>query len=183
MKPLPQVLLVIACVIVFSGACGCTSTPSQTAADGAGIQEITRPIPDTKTDLGTALEELDVLAGEGMENITGMEIAMLSGTAVNETANASTWILGVRQDGAEYLLVYSRGSWSKMKWSGSLPDGTVSLDEIVMPADLYRLHAATIELLGQDTDLLLENGTYTIRSHSDRPEAVTFDAQTGEALK
>ncbi|MDK2973756.1 MAG: hypothetical protein PWP08_127 [Methanofollis sp.] len=179
MKPLLPVLLAICCILAFSGVCGCTSTP---ARHSAGIQEITRPVGDTRTDLGTALEELDVLAGEGMANVTGMEVVMVSGTAANPTANASTWVLGVRQDGAPHLLVYARGSWSRLGWNGSLPDDAVSFDEIVMPGDLYRRHAATIEGLGQETDLLLENGTYVVRSHGDRPDAVTFDARTGERI-
>jgi len=182
MKPIPPLILAICCIFAFSVVCGCTSAPSQPSGEGAGIQDITHPVLETKTDLETALEELDMLAGEGLENVTGMEVVMVSGTAVTETASAGTWVLGVRQENATSLLVYSRGTWSRFAWSGALPDEPLHLDEIVMPGDLYRLHAATIGVPGEQTDLLLEDGTYTIRSHSDRPDAATFDARTGEAI-
>lgn len=182
MKPTPPLILAICCILAFSGICGCTSAPSQPPGNGAGIQEITLPVLETKTDLETALIELDMLAGEGLENVTGMEVVMVSGTALTGTASAGTWVLGVCQENATSLLVYSRGAWSRFVWSGALPEEPLSLDEIVMPGDLYRLHAATIGHLGEETDLLLEGSIYTIRSHSDRPDAATFDARTGEAI-
>jgi hypothetical protein len=182
MKPVPPLLLAICCILAFCGVCGCTSAPPQPSGGGAGIQDVTHPVLETKTDLKTALEELDILAGEGVENITGMEVFTVTGTAVTRNAEAGTWVLGVRQDGTAALLVYSRGSWSRFAWNGTLPDEAVAFDEILMPADLYSLHTAKIDVLGEETDLLLEHGVYTIRSHSDRPDAVAFDARTGEVI-
>lgn len=179
MKPFPPAVLAIVCILAFAAICGCTSTPGGTSSE-AGIQEITYPAADARTDLSTALDYLDALVGDGMENLTGMDVLMVSGTDLNETANAGTWILGVRQDNRTSLLVYARGSWSRIAWNGTLPGKSISFDEIVMPGDLYRLNAAAIEPFGPETDLLLENGTYTIRSHGDLSGSVTFDAKTGE---
>ncbi|WP_298669944.1 hypothetical protein [uncultured Methanofollis sp.] len=178
MKPSHLIAPLIFCVLAFSCACGCTTTPANGAASG-GIRDVTSPSTEEKTHLETALADLEVLAGEGFENITGMEVITVSGTDVAAAGNASTWVLGIRQDGRPSLLVYSHGTWSRLNWNHPLDGETIPLDTTLMPTDLYEVHADEIGGLGPLTDLTLVNGTYTLRSHAPTPETLAFDAQTG----
>lgn len=175
MKPSHLIVPLILCILAFS--CGCTTTST-----GGGIRDVTPPVTEEKTYLDTALSELEVLAGEGFENITGMEVVMVSGTDVATAGNASTWVLGIRQDGRQALLVHSHGAWSRQNWSHTLAGEAIPTDAIVMPHNLYEMHADEIEALGPETDLVLVNGTYTITSYASSPETLRFNAQTGEAI-
>lgn len=177
MKPSHVITPLILCILVFSCVCGCTTTST-----GGGIRDVTPPVTEERTYLSTALSDLEVLAGEGVENVTGMEVVMVSGTDVATAGNASTWILGIQQDGRPALLVHSHGAWSRQNWNHTLTGDLIPMDGIVMPHDLYEMHADEIEALGPETDLVLVNGTYTITSHASSPETLRFDAQTGEAI-
>lgn len=181
MKPSHTIALLIFCILAFSGASGCTTT-SADGASGGGIRDVTPSMAEEKTHLDTALTDLEVLAGEGFENITGMEVVTVSGTDVATAGNASTWALGIRQDGNPSFLVYSHGTWSRLNWNHPLDGGEISMDMILMPRDLYEMHADAIKGLGPLTDLTLANGTYTLRSHAPAPETLSFDAQTGEVI-
>ncbi|QSZ67523.1 hypothetical protein RJ40_08410 [Methanofollis aquaemaris] len=166
------------CILVLSWTCGCTSAP----AGGGGIQDITTEPAEMRIGLEEALRELEVLDGEGLEDLTGMEIVTVSGSGVDSTGNATTWTLGVRQAGNTSLMVHSQGGWSRYVWHGPLPENPVDLDAVVMPVDLYPGHAAEIGSLGEVTELVLIDGTYTVRSEEKQTESLSFDAHTGEAL-
>ncbi|MDD4256006.1 MAG: hypothetical protein PHP59_11615 [Methanofollis sp.] len=181
MKPSHTIALLVFCILAFSGVSGCTTTSADGAA-GGGIRDVTPSMAEEKTHLDIALTDLEVLAGEGFENITGMEVVTLSGTDVAPAGNASTWALGIRQDGKPSFLVYSHGTWSRLNWNHPLDGGEISMDAALMPRDLYEMHADEIKGIGPETDLTLMNGTYTIRSHAPTPETLSFDAQTGEVV-
>jgi hypothetical protein len=178
MKPAHSIAPLILCLLVLSCAPGCTTTSGDGAA-GGGITDMTPPTTEEKIHLDTALADLEVLAGEGFENITGMEVVTMSGTNVATTGNASTWVLGIRQDGHPSLLVYSHGIWSRLNWSHPMDGEEIPMETALMPRDLYEMHAGEIRGLGPETDLTLVNGTYTLRSHTPAPETLTFDALTG----
>ncbi|QYZ79487.1 hypothetical protein E2N92_08635 [Methanofollis formosanus] len=165
------------CILVLAWTCGCTSAP----AGGGGIQDITTEPADDRIGLEEALRELEVLDGEGLEDLTGMEIVMVSGSDVDLTGNATTWTLGVRQAGNTSLLVHSRGGWSRYVWHGPLPDEPLDLDAAILPAPLYRQHAAEIRSLGEATDLTLVGTIYTVRSKETQTDSISFDALSGEA--
>jgi hypothetical protein len=181
MKPSHTIATLIFCILAFSCACGCTTTSTDIAA-GGGIRDVTPSTAEEKTHLDTALADLEVLAGEGFENVTGMEVVTVSGTGVATAGNASTWVLGIRQDGHPSLLVYSHGSWSRLNWNHPMDGEEIPMETALMPRDLYEMHAGEIGGLGPETDLTLVNGTYTLRSHAPSPETLAFDALTGEGV-
>lgn len=165
------------CILVLSWTCGCTSAPD----GGGGIQDITTEPTIERIGLEEALRDLEVLDGEGLEDLTGMEIVTVSGSGVDCTGNATTWTLGVRQAENTSLMVHSQSGWSRYVWHGPLPEEQVEMDATIMPSALYRGHAAEIGTLGEVTDLTLIDGVYTIRSEEDQTRSLTFDAQDMEA--
>jgi hypothetical protein len=181
MKASHSIAPIIFCILAFSFACGCTTTPTGVSA-GGGIRDVTPSTAEEKAHLDAALADLEVLAGEGFENITGMRVVTVSGTDVAATGNASTWVLGIWQDDHPSLLVYSHGTWSRLNWNHTLDGGEIPMDTAIMPSSLYEMHADKIRGLGPLTDLTLVNGTYTIRSHAPTPETLIFDALTGEVV-
>lgn len=181
MKPSHSIAPLIFCILAFSFACGCTTTSTGGVADG-GIRDVTPSTAEEKTHLDTALADLEVLAGEEFENITGMRVITVSGTDVAAAGNASTWVLGIRQEDHPALLVYSHGAWSRLNWNHTLDGGEVPMEAVVMPRTLYEMHADEIKGLGPLTDLTLVNGTYTLRSDTQTPKTLCFNALTGEVL-
>ncbi|TAJ45386.1 hypothetical protein [Methanofollis fontis] len=185
MKPAPlPLLLSLGILLLVTMTGGCTSEPGAPAApSGAGIEDITQEAPDEAIDLAEALAELDMLAAEGMENITDMTIHTITGTGVTADGTAPTWIMGVRKEGETHMLVYSGNGWSGVAWTAPLPEGEIDPETVLMPADLYRIQKEEIGGLGETTDLTLEEGVYTVRGHATRPGTLRFDALTGEVLQ
>lgn len=86
----------------------------------------------------------DLLLGQDKRkhNIT---IYTLEGIELDQSGNAKEWILGISQDGTNYLVTYTSQGKKLQKWPGTFTGKPISLEKIILPSGLFEQRAAIIK--------------------------------------
>lgn len=184
------VLVLCGCLIM-----GCTlpaGTPQQEtpqAAGGFSSGNITTPAPDSPN-FAFALSDLSQIdytgTGEGASNTTAEPgILYIRGDQVDATGNASSWLFVVRSANATSFVTYSRNGRSVTGWNAGF-DGTIVPAERLVPVEqIFEQNSAALPGgsppdSSATWDLVMENATYTLSSHSSgTAHTRTFNATSG----
>jgi len=150
-----------------------------------GIVPVVKPAgPDT-----VSLKEATLLAQsyqfEPADEPMEKEIYYILGLNVDQVGNASSWVFGIRQYNATYLVTYDRASWKNIRWNGTLPKRRLDTDLLVPLDRVFQdnhnllvedaLPARQVEIADTAYYISLSNGTIT--------KSYTFDAVTGALIQ
>jgi|GEM_PF-3351233 len=180
-----QSLVLITGLVILIFICGCTSAPEYQSArsPSAGYGS---PGYLEKISFGDVIEMIEddpeYLA------LNGSRLCQVTGSGVDLSGNATSWMLGFCNENGNQLLVCDMHGWRQMKWAGVLPDDEIDLSQIVSPEELYARAAgplaAAMKASGvEEGNLSLSGREYTVTLISDgKLNMLYFDAFTGEEV-
>lgn len=124
------------------------------------------------------------------ENVStsSLMIHTVHGSSINIEGKAIEWIFGVEIKEDPYILIFSKGEWTKYRWGERFDTAPIGIDEIISPENLYDTNrAAIMEIMnrtGTDTTSLdIIDDKVIIASISEgRVVQLILNAYTGEVI-
>jgi len=186
------ILLLSGCLIMGCSSLPSASTPQREtppAAVGFSSGNITSPVPDS-ANFAYALSDLQQIEYPGTGNAasgntTEPGILYIRGDRADATGNASSWLFVVRTMNRTSFVTYSHNGRSVTGWDPGFNGTLVPADRLVPVEKLFEQNTETLSggiSPGSNAtwDLVMENATYTLTSHSTgTPRTRTFNATSG----
>jgi uncharacterized protein YbbC (DUF1343 family) len=175
-------LLVPLCLI-----CGCSSPPIDGGNSGS-IHGLNNSSFEYRDSFENAMEDLAYYAEKGFISIDGMTLYQINGAGVDIHGNATSWILGIRQNEEAGQLIYGENGWRSAAWVGPLAEAEIDLNTTISPTTLFKNQQSAIgemmdELNVSVTDVVAAENQYTIIFTSEGTiSKLQFDSTTGDMI-